>query len=829
MNNISFRSVENIASSASFSRRELRSWFFSLLNISAYIAFLGLLFVLILLYLSGEWIGWIVGLCLLKIGATLYYFAYRSFSKYKLERFVPFPVSLSHNMILSGEKANIYLSLSPDLADCLSHLELDKGDLGKNILRRLGKSQSMKFILNRLGIGDASFSKFEVTNIDEKIWRDALDIAFREKHHGIEPADLFLSMVMSDKTLAGHLDQFGAKPEDIENVSAWYDHIIEKQQEMSGFLNQKRLKFSGGIGKDWAYGYTLFLKRYAVDVTEAINRYGISEIIGFEKEISFLEESLTKSAGANAIVVGDPGIGKRTMVQKFAQKVAKGEVNETLKFRHLFEINIDHLLAGINDQGEASERLSRIFDEAISAGNVIIYIDNISSLLSSGDAGRIDASEILGRYLSMNHVNFIFTIDQKGYDSLIENNSVLSEKLAKVEISEPEQKDLVQILEKVAFEIEAREKCFITYEAIKEVVKSADKFILNLPNPEKSINLLDSVCSKAVVERKETVILPSDVSNFVSQRFKVPGLASDPAEKEKLLNLEAEMHKGVIGQDRAITAIADALRRSRSGVSESKKPIGSFLFMGPTGVGKTETAKVLSRLYFGDENRMLRFDMSEYQNKEDVYRLIGTNARGEEEVGTLTSAVLNNPFSLLLFDEIEKAHPDILNLMLQILDEGIMTSGLGQKVAFSNTIIIATSNAGANMVRELVQKGEKLENIEKSLLDTLQKNGTFRPEFLNRFTATIVFHPLDQIQIKEVAKMMIEKIKLNVKRNQSVDFTVDESALDKLVGLGFDPEMGARPMARAIADKIENFLAKKLLSGELQKGSSITIAESDIA
>jgi ATP-dependent Clp protease ATP-binding subunit ClpA len=321
---------------------------------------------------------------------------------------------------------------------------------------------------------------------------------------------------------------------------------------------------------------------------------------------------------------------------------------------------------------------------------------------------------------------------------------------------------MIRILEDTIPLIEYKSKVFITYEAIKEVISAADKYIVNLPNPEKSINLLDSVASHAVRERGRTVLLPKDVLSYVSDKYEVPAGEASQKEKENLLNLEQIMHQRVVGQTEAINAISNAMRRARAGVTDSKKPIGSFLFLGPTGVGKTETAKALASAYFGKEDKMIRFDMSEFQNKEDIYRFIGSSIGGEAVQGALTTQVREHPFSLLLFDEIEKAHRDILDLFLQMLDEGVITDGFGRKVSFSNTIIIATSNAGANLIRESIKSGTDYEKTKKILLDYLQQNNIYRPEFLNRFSGVIAFSPLSREEIYKICQMQIERLEATI-------------------------------------------------------------------
>ncbi|MCX6809079.1 MAG: AAA family ATPase, partial [Candidatus Berkelbacteria bacterium] len=430
-------------------------------------------------------------------------------------------------------------------------------------------------------------------------------------------------------------------------------------------------------------------------------------------------------------------------------------------------------------------------------------------------------SEVLLPFLDNSGIHIIGTSEVAGYNNLILVNTALSSRFNKITLVEPDEKAMTLILEETVASLESQSGVLISYEAIKDTLKAADKHFMNQPNPEKSINLIEAVATKVASERGATIILPQDVEAYLSEKMNLPTGEVNEKEKETLLNLETLLHKYVIGQEEAMKAIANALRRSRSQISDSRKPIGSFLFLGPTGVGKTATAKALAEVYFGGEDHIVRFDMSEYQNKDDIYRLIGQ--RGQKEQGNLVTAMNEKPFALVLFDEVEKAHPDILNLFLQILDEGFLSDSNGRKVSFTDSIIIVTSNAGAKVIRDSVRNGQDFEKNRAILIDYIVNNNIFRPEFINRFTQVISFSPLSEDQIVEVAKKMIEGLEKSVLQNKDIKLTVDPDALAVLAKAGFDPEMGARPMERTIQEKIENLLAQKILTGELKKGDSFTI------
>jgi len=772
------------------------------------------------------------GLLFILISIFLIYLSLRSF--YFMKILEPRELSLDKvkAQIAAGEATNLFTYLELDLAKVLFDLSAGK-DIqtvtAKELALALLDSREIDYILLRLGISRAEMIS-AVKKISESgpalpLLLSSLDIALEAGHTEIKSGDLFFALCKGDQFFHDFMAELRIDNSDVENLVSWHDRIDEEKLKRRNWLDPDRLKLSGGIGRDWSFGYTNYLRQFSTDITETIKNYGLGlEVIGRDSEINQIGEALLHEGSGDVIVVGEPGIGKRTVILGFAKKVLEGGV-ATLAHAHIFQVNVDALLSGLNGPSELTERIARVLSEVATAGNAIIFIENINNLLSSGEAGKADVSEALIPYLENKDVHLIGTCDVAAYNKLILSNAILAERFTRVTVKEPDKSSMTKILVSTVPMIEARTKSFISYEALKETVRLADRYVINLPNPEKSITLLDGATAKAAAERGETIILPKDVDMYIKEKYDVPVGEVDEKEKSKLLNLEERMHQTIVGQNEAVKALADAMRRSRAQISDAKKPIGSFLFLGPTGVGKTATAKALAEVYFGGESKMLRFDMSEYQNKEDVYRLIGSNLGGQSEDGLLVSAVREKPFSLLLFDEFEKADPDILNLFLQILDEGFLTDGSGRKVSFQNTIIIATSNAGAEEIRLAIQNGIDYERTRKELSDYLQKQGIYKPELLNRFTSVIVFSPLTPIEIQTIATAMIEDLTKSVFENQGVKLIVNPDAITALSKIGFDPKLGARPMERVIEDKIQNLLATKLLSNELKKGDSFTITK----
>ncbi|MEK9156264.1 MAG: ATP-dependent Clp protease ATP-binding subunit [Patescibacteria group bacterium] len=756
-------------------------------------------------------------------GIFLLYLPLRAYYREKVKYPRPMAIKDAKSKVSAGQAINLFSVFSFELARATRSFWLKPDAAGNELARALLSSGDMNFILLRLGLSrsqvEASLVKTSGDTHAAEIIPLALDVAIAEGHHQIEVGDVFVALCQKEPSLQKIISDVGLEINDIANVVYWQTNLIRRRLAGRRFLDPGRFRLTGGIGRDWAFGYTPLLRRFGRDLTQQIRAVGLGlEVVGRDKEIDEIEEGLLRQNGGNVVLVGEAGAGKRTTVVGLAAAMADGRINDRLAFKRLIELDLSSLFAGYQGAGEANARLGALLAEVASAGNVIAFIPNIEVILSAEGVGRVDASDVLLSYLDSPFLHIIATADTAGYNHFIRPDTSLAEKLERVDVGEPDRNETIRILEDTVPLIEHESGSLISYEAIKRTVAAADKYIIDIPNPEKSINLLDGATARAAHARGKTIVTPRDIDDYLTQKHGVPAGEVGSGESRKLLHLEEEMHKSVIGQDEAIKAVAGALRRTRAGVVESKKPIGSFLFLGPTGVGKTETAKALARAYFGGEERMVRFDMSEYQNKTDIYRLIGSELGEEESQGTLATAVREQPFCLLLFDEVEKAHPDILDLFLQVLDEGRLTDGAGRRVVFSNTIIICTSNAGANLIRE--SAGGILSGV---LIDYVQKEEIFRPEFVNRFTAVVAFSPLSSTEISRIASLMIAKLAATVDKNRGVRLTVSPEAAARLVQLGYDPKMGARPLARIISEKVENLLAENLLAGKLKKGDSFTV------
>jgi ATP-dependent Clp protease ATP-binding subunit ClpC len=777
-----------------------------------------------------------IGIALCGIGLMLFSLAFNYFYRGCLVHPISFDLNQVLSKIKTGEKLNLWHTFSKELSLRLAL----SGILGSNTDSRsmvlaLIESVEVRELLIRLAIPYTELE--EVIKISNKtcdkadsIFLKSLEIAVAEKHDQIETGDLFLALVIFDPGLKEAMFRLKIEPSDIANVIYWQTKVKRKYEERQRIFSTTSLALTGGIGRDWAYGYTLNLDQYSNDISELAKAGGLAslELEAKDREIGLIEETLARAENHNVVIVGEPGIGKKTTVYGLAKKIYNGQTVSVLANRRLLELDAEAMLSGSQDQGEIIERIRVLFGEAAYAGNIILFINDIASITSDSEkVGRVNAVEAILPFLESPNVYVIGTLTPKDYKTYFAPNNYLASHFVKVELHEPNYDESIRIVEDVLPRIESRTGCLVSYEAIKEAVKLTDKYIQNLPQPEKTINLIDQVATK-VAGSGQRIVMTSDIDESLTAQTNVPVGDLDKNEKNILLHLEDAMHERVIGQKEAITAIANALRRVRAGVTDSKKPIGSFLFLGPTGVGKTETAKTLANIYFGSEDAMIRFDMSEYQQTSDLYRLLG-DPNDESRQGSLTSAVRERPFSLLLFDEIEKADPEILNLFLQILDEGQITDSFDQKCSFSNTIIILTSNAGSEYIRQSVKATLDYVEIQKGLIDFVQKENTFRPEFLNRFTQVVVFKPLTFEEITKVAHLLVNKLTKNLDSERGIFITVEEEATKKLAQLGYDPEMGARPMQRSIQEHLENVLAKKILSGEINRGDKIVIGINDLS
>ena len=634
------------------------------------------------------------------------------------------------------------------------------------------------------------------------------------------------------------------------------------------------------------------LDELARDLTEMVRKDQIDPVVGRDNEIKRVVQILSRRTKNNPVLLGEPGVGKTAVAEGFSQKIVNGEVPDNLKNKRVMMLDMGSLVAGTKYRGEFEDRLKKIIEEIREDGNVILFIDEMHTLIGAGGAeGAIDASNILKPALARGEVQVIGATTLNEYQKYVEADAALERRFASVTINEPTPEVALTILKGLRPKYEKHHQLQITDEALESAVKLSKRYIASRFLPDKAIDLMDEAAARVRINNAQKVdkvsaikkklselsqekteallkedfekaaeirneelkiqeklekqiqrdkdeedsnnyrvkVTAEDIAEVVSEWTGVPVTQINRSEGDRLIRLEKILHNRVIGQDEAVKAVSKAIRRARSGLKDPTRPIGSFMFLGPTGVGKTELAKALAEAMFGSEDSMIRIDMSEYMEKYTTSRLIGSPPGyvGYDEGGQLTEKVRNNPYSVVLLDEVEKAHNDVFNILLQVLDDGFLTDSKGRKVDFRNTIIIMTSNLGATALRDEKSVGfgakdvsDDYEAMAAKVRETLKK--TFRPEFLNRLDETVVFHSLNKEEIHQIVKLMAKNIIDRIKE-QNINLKITPAAIDIVAEAGFDAEYGARPIRRVLQDKIEDLLSEELLAGNIETGATVTI------
>ncbi|RSI56076.1 ATP-dependent Clp protease ATP-binding subunit [Streptococcus sanguinis] len=713
----------------------------------------------------------------------------------------------------------------------------------------------------------------------EELFEEAGQIAeaVRAKHVGTE--HVLLAMLFDRGTLASRILEFtgfsyedkeqGPKISDLRKVleqrAGWGKEDIKAIRSLNKGVMAAKQTMANMMGMPASTSGGL--EDYTRDLTELARDGRLEPVIGRDQEISRIVQILSRKTKNNPVLVGDAGVGKTALALGLAQRVAAGQVPAELAKMRVLELDLMNVVAGTRFRGDFEERMNNIINDIEEDGHVILFIDELHTIMGSGSGidSTLDAANILKPALARGTLRTVGATTQEEYQKHIEKDAALSRRFAKVSIEEPNVADSIAILQGLRKSYEGHHKVQISDQAIETAVKYAHRYLTSKHLPDSAIDLLDeasaTVQNRGPQNYEQSDLTPVDqaliaadfrkASRLLEQerqpklyKLKVEeddvlatlsSLSGIPVQKltqtdaKKYLNLETELHKRVIGQDEAISAISRAIRRNQSGIRSSKRPIGSFMFLGPTGVGKTELAKALAESLFDDESALIRFDMSEYMEKFAASRLNGAPPGyvGYEEGGELTEKVRNRPYSVLLFDEVEKAHPDIFNVLLQVLDDGQLTDSKGRKVDFSNTIIIMTSNLGATSLRDDKTVGFgardiRLDhaNMEKRMLEELKK--AYRPEFINRIDEKVVFHSLSAEDMQEVVKVMVKPLIASL-AGKGIELKFQASALKLLAQEGYDVEMGARPLRRTLQTQVEDKLSELLLTGDLTTGQTLKV------
>lgn len=645
-------------------------------------------------------------------------------------------------------------------------------------------------------------------------------LAYQSSSTQVTVLNLIEAIVKQDKVIQDVLFDYKVTDEMMANAIKWANINRALLQRYQQHRTKAVFKPKGTMNRAMTALATPMLDSFSEDLT-VLSRAGYLPLcIAREKEISEIFNII--QGGRNSVVlIGQPGVGKSNIVEGIANLMVEEEVPGYMQDKRFVSLSISKLASGANRAGELEQRVMIIIREIIRAGNIILHIDDVHNLVGLTSVGteNIDLSEMFADFLSKRRIITIATTTPADYTKYLEGNP-LGQILQRVIIDEPDDNRAIQMIEaKVGF-IEGKHQIFFTYEALEKAVKLSRRYVPSYYLPDKANKILEEVAMVVQQEKgKNQVVFGEDVAKVISYKTNIPLTEVSHEETEKLLHLEERIHQQLINQEEAVNLVAAALRRARTEIRDIKRPIVNLLFLGPTGVGKTELAKTVARIYFGSEDNMVRLDMSEYQLKESVNRVIGSKVRGEG--GVLTEAVRKKPFTMLLFDEIEKAHPDILNLFLQMMDDGRLTDALGRTVDFSNTIIIGTSNAAAHFIQDSIRAGKTMEEIKSQLIQE-ELRQYFRPEFLNRFDGIVVFKPLTKENIEQIARLLLNQVQKRLV-NKGIYLEATDEAVKELADAGFDPTFGARPLKRVIQDRVDNALADYLLTGKIGRRDKVIL------
>lgn len=696
---------------------------------------------------------------------------------------------------------------------------LDSTSILRSFLRP--RNQKISFILLRLLI-DLKGLKKELEKTEHKVRDDSIDIirnaaqvAVKRGSQTIKEGDIIVALAKTEPHLKDVIINSNIEESDFEKVNEWQERISSAIKKRKSWWEYENLLKVESFGRDWTAGYTPTLDNFSIDWTAIVKRRGFEDVVGHNDKVSQLERALTKKNAGNALIIGDPGVGKKNIIHGLIRKSIINKSVKEINSNRFVELDIISLSAGITSFEQMERILDQCFKEVLHARNIILIINDFHDFLGGKQkAGIIDISGLIGNYLHSPYFKTICLTSYNGLHKYIEKKPSILAEFQKIEVEEMSIEDTIRVLQNKIFRVEFENKKFIPFNSIKEIVDVCEKYIFDFPFPQKAINILE----ETALLKDNKIVMPEDIHSLVSEKTQIPIGKIRSQEKEILLDMESILHKRVIGQEEAIKEISSALRRARTGIQTKKGPMGSFLFLGPTGVGKTETAKALAETYFKSEENIIRLDMSEFQRIEDIERILGS----EKQEGILTTQVKENPFSLILLDEIEKSHPNVLNLFLQVLDEGYLNDYTGRKISFNNFIIIATSNAGYKIILKALEENKEIPEIKKELLADIFEKGLFRPEFINRFDGVVVFKSLSKEDLHQIAGLQLEKLNKNL-QSKRIKIIITEELKSQIVELSYNPTFGAREMKRMVQDKVENSLARELLKDSIPNGSSLTI------
>ncbi len=671
-------------------------------------------------------------------------------------------------------------------------------------------------------------SSLSLENFKNFIYSDRSSIMTSSLNFGGESVNLSLyieALYDIDKSLQSFLSGNSISREEFVGAAAWVMDMEQEKRRKERFWSRENLGAIPSIGTSWSYGETVDLGKYGVPFKDTINVSLFDIENGYRnREVSTLESILERRTEANAIIIDDDEKVARDIVGRLLKKMELGISLPFIEHENIIELDWNALIASCKNKNGFETALLKILNQSVSAGNVILYIRDLSGFLGSAKNLGANLPSLLFPYLSSPNLQVITSATNSDFHFFIESNPILLEKFERIIPDGAGVAESVAVLLEQAPVIEKQYGFFFSYPSILALANAADRYVTYGEMPGKALDMLIEI-APWTVERKIFILKENDISIFVSEKTGIVTGAIKEKEAEKIEHLEELLHKRVVGQNEAVNGIANAIRRARSGVGNPKRPLASFLFVGPTGVGKTEVSKALAESFFGDEKKMIRFDMSEYNGPEAFSQLIGDFAMNKS--GLLASKIRDNPYGVLLLDEFEKAAPDILDLFLQILDEGMFTDALGRPVNCRNLIIIATSNAGSALIWETIKSGNNLSKSKETIINAIIRDKIFKPELLNRFDGVIFFHPLLSKELENIARLELTKLVRRL-REQNIELIINDEIVNFLVEKGSDPQFGGRSINRAIQNEIEDLIARKIVSGQAKPGSKIEIKKEEL-
>jgi ATP-dependent Clp protease ATP-binding subunit ClpC len=721
----------------------------------------------------------------------------------------------------------------------LRHLPTGQGDtvtdlLSGDILGQLPEKPSPLDVANAVGrvvSGQFMGARFGITPTmlqslasndpaqTNMLWQRADAVRLKNNLDHITGSVLVVALVRSVPDYESLIAQIHLDDDDLDRGVLWQNHL---RQLIATHTTRKR---TGGIARDWSFGYIPLLTRFGHNISEQISRGGgilTVDVASHTEAIDRLIDTFGSGGRQNAVLVGSEGAGKTTIIHAFAEHLldATAAIPESLKFRQVFILDSSALIGAAPGRGELEELVMRVLGEAYSAKNIIICLDNAQLFFEEG-VGAVDLSNVLQPILDAGNLRVILSMDEQRYLQISQRNATLVNSLNRINVAPADRTETLVVMQEQLIYAEIQRHVTYMYQALKEAYRLGERYVHDLAMPGRALKLLES----AAAYHENGLVTINSVQQAIEKTLDVKvSVASTADDRDRLLNMEDLIHQRMVNQSRAVSVVSDALRRARAGVRNQNRPIGTFLFLGPTGVGKTELSKALADVYFGGEDRMIRVDLNEYVRPGDVARLIADGAR---DSSSLTARVMKQPFSVVLFDEIEKAAPEVLATLLQMLDEGILRDERNRDISFRDAIVIATSNAGADRIREYVDRGYDVEQFENDFVNELINTNQFRPEFLNRFDEIVVFRPFTKQELVLVLDLILASVNKTL-QSQKVSVVVDDDAKQVLVQKGYDPRMGARPMRRVVQRAVENTVAKQMLSGTVKPGDVIVITKQQV-